>query len=164
MNDYVLIGKIVNTHGLKGEIKIISDFELKLKVFKPNTTIYIGTDKEENKIVSYRPHKMFDMIFLAGKNDIDAVLGYKGKYLYIKRSELNLNDNDYLLQELIGFEVIDEKDLLGKVVDIVYNKKQVLLKVKEQKEFYIPFVSEYILKVDTLSKKVYTKSAKDLMI
>lgn len=164
MNDYILIGKIVNTHGIKGEIKIISDFELKEKVFKPNTLIYIGKEKEAIKIVSHRPHKMFDMLILENRNDINAVLGYKGKYLYIKREELELKDNDYLLQELIGFEVIDEKDLLGKVVDIVYNKKQVLLKVKEQEEFYIPFVNEYILKVDTLSKKIYTKNAKDLMV
>ncbi len=164
MNDYILIGKIVNTHGIKGEIKIISDFELKDKVFKSQKAIYIGKEKEMVNIVSYRPHKMFDMLVLENKNGINDVLGYKGKYIYIKREELELKDNDYLLQELISFEVIDEKDLLGKVVDIVYNKKQVLLKVKELKEFYIPFVDEYILKVDALSKKIYTKNAKDLMV
>ena len=80
MNDYILIGKIVNTHGIKGEIRIISDFELKEKVFKPNTTIYIGQEKEEAKIVSYRQHKMFDMVLLENKNDIDEVLKYKEKY------------------------------------------------------------------------------------
>lgn len=164
MNDYILIGKIVNTHGIKGEIKIISDFELKAKVFKPNTTIYIGKEKEKVKITSYRSHQIFDMVLLENKNDINAVLSYKGKYLYIKRSELNLKDSDYLLQELIGFEVMAEKDLLGKVTDIVYNKKQVLLKVKALKEFYIPFVPEYIIKVDTLSKKIYTENAKDLIV
>ena len=164
MNDYVLIGKIVNTHGIKGEIRIISDFELKEKVFKPNTTIYIGKEKEEAKIVSYRQHKMFDMVFLDNKNDIDEVLKYKEKYVYIKRKSLDLEDNEYLLEEIVGFEVIEDKDLLGKIAEIVYNNKQVLLKVTGEKEFFIPFVKEYIIKVDNITKKVYTKSAKDLML
>lgn len=164
MNDYVLIGKIVNTHGIKGEIRIISDFELKEKVFKPNTTIYIGKEKAEAKIVSYRQHKMFDMVFLDNKNDIDEVLKYKEKYVYIKRKSLDLEDNEYLLEEIVGFEVIEDKDLLGKIAEIVYNNKQVLLKVSGEKEFFIPFVKEYIIKVDNITKKVYTKSAKDLML
>jgi 16S rRNA processing protein RimM len=164
MNDDVLIGKIVNTHGLKGEIKIISDFELKAKVFKPNTLIYIGKEKEEVKIVSYRPHKMFDMVILENKNDIDDVLKYKGKYVYIKRKDLELKDSDYLLQEIIGFEIVEDKKTLGKIIDIVYNSKQVLLKANGEKEFYIPFLDEYIIKVDNISKKVYTKNAKDLML
>ena len=164
MNDYILIGKIVNTHGIKGEIRIISDFELKEKVFKPNTIIYIGKEKEEAKIVSYRQHKMFDMVLLDNKNDIDEVLKYKEKYVYIKRKSLNLEDNEYLLAEIVGFEVVEDKDLLGKITEIVYNNKQVLLKVSGEKEFFIPFVKEYIIKVDNITKKVYTKSAKDLML
>ena len=39
MNDFILIGKIVNTHGIKGEVKILSDFEYKERVFKPNIEI-----------------------------------------------------------------------------------------------------------------------------
>ena len=42
--NYIYIGKIVNTHGLKGEIRILSDFEFKDKVFVPNMKIYIGCD------------------------------------------------------------------------------------------------------------------------
>ena len=58
---YVYIGKIVNTHGIKGELRILSDFKYKDKVFKSNMLIYIGKDKIEEKIVSYRKHKNFDM-------------------------------------------------------------------------------------------------------
>ena len=42
MNDYVCIGKIVNTHGIKGELRILSDFELKNKVFKKGVNRYVG--------------------------------------------------------------------------------------------------------------------------
>lgn len=164
MNDYILIGKIVNTHGLKGEIRIISDFELKTKALSPGVTIYIGNEKETVKVTGYRHHRMFDMIFLENKNSIDDVLKYKGKYVYFPRKDLDLKDSDYLLQEIIGFEIIEDNKTLGKIIDIVYNSKQVLLKVKNEKEFYIPFLDEYIVKVDNITKKVNTKNAKDLIL
>ena len=55
---YVLIGKIVNTHGLKGEVRILSEFRYKDRVFVPGMKIYIGKDKQEEEIVSYRHHKI----------------------------------------------------------------------------------------------------------
>ena len=62
MNDYVCIGKIVNTHGIKGELRILSDFELKNKVFKKGVNLYVGPEKQEFTITEYRHHKMFDMV------------------------------------------------------------------------------------------------------
>ena len=56
----VYIGKIVNTHGIKGELRILSDFEFKDKAFKVNSEIYI--DNEKHIIKSYRRHKNYDMI------------------------------------------------------------------------------------------------------
>ena len=64
MNDYVCIGKIVNTHGIKGELRILSDFELKNKVFKKGVNLYVGPEKQEFTITGYRHHKMFDMVTL----------------------------------------------------------------------------------------------------
>ena len=56
---YVLIGKLVNTHGLKGEVRILSQFKYKNKVFIPGMKIYIGKDKVCEEITSYRHHKIF---------------------------------------------------------------------------------------------------------
>ena len=81
---YVLVGKIVNTHGLKGEVRILSDFKYKDKVFIPDMNIYIGKDKICEKINTYRHHKIFDMITMNGYNDIDQVLKYKGDYVFVK--------------------------------------------------------------------------------
>ena len=67
--DKVYIGKIVNTHGIKGEIRIISDFLYKEKAFKVGTDIYI--DEQKYLIHSYRRHKNFDMITLDGFDDIN---------------------------------------------------------------------------------------------
>ena len=48
--NYVYLGRIVNTHGIKGEVRIISDFEYKDRVFNIGSIIYYGSDKEELKI------------------------------------------------------------------------------------------------------------------
>ena len=161
--DYVLIGKIVNTHGIKGELRLLSDFDKKDIVFKSNFNIYIGPGYIKETISSYRHHKMFDMITLQGYNNINEVLKYKYMDVYVKRSDLNLNENDYLLDDLIGMSVIDDNEVIGKVID--YNQgANVLLKVSGTKEFYIPLVDNYVINVDTKNKEIHTKNGKDLIL
>ena len=161
--DYILIGKIVNTHGIKGELRLLSDFDKKEIVFKPNFNIYIGPTYIKETINSYRHHKMFDMITLIGYNNINEVLKYKYMDVYVKRSDLNLNDNDYLLDDLIGMKIIDNNEVLGKVIDY-QNTNTVLLKVSGVKEFYIPLVDEYVINVDTKNKIINVKNGKDLIL
>ena len=164
MEEFVYIGKIVNTHGIKGEFRILSDFELKDKVFIPNNKIYIGKDKKEYQILSYRHHKQFEMITVNDVNDINDALRLKGLNVYFKRSDLGLNNNDYLLEDLLSCEVIEDDKHLGKISDIIYNNTNILLKVIGDKDFYIPYKGNFISKVDKDNKIVYTNNAKDLMI
>ena len=72
--EYIYVGKIVNTHGIKGEIRILSDFKYKNEIFKENFKLYIGTQKQEMIIKSYRKHKMYDMVLFYDINDINEVL------------------------------------------------------------------------------------------
>ena len=55
--EYLYLGKIVNTHGIKGEIRILSDFKYKSDVFKIGNNLYIGKNKIQEVINSYRVHK-----------------------------------------------------------------------------------------------------------
>ena len=71
MQDFVYIGKIVNTHGIKGELRLLSKFSYKERVFVKGMTIYIGRNKEKEEIVSYRHHKCFEMITLKGYSNIN---------------------------------------------------------------------------------------------
>ena len=84
----VYIGKIVNTHGIKGELRILSDFEFKDKAFKVNTEIYI--DNEKHIIKSYRKHKNYDMITIDNYNNINDVLYLLKKKVYKMKNELDL--------------------------------------------------------------------------
>lgn len=161
MNEYVLIGKIVNTHGIKGEVKILSDFEMKNRIFKPNFKIYLGNDYEEMVITSYRHHKMFDMVTLEGITNINEVLRYKGIKVYVKRKDLNLQADEYLYSDLINKNIVEDKIILGKVKEIVYNNGNILLKCLGSKVFYIPLKSDYIIKV---GKDIETQRVRELML
>lgn len=162
--DYVFIGKIVNTHGIKGEVRILSDFEKKERVFKPNTIIYIGKEKNREEIVEYRHHKQFEMITLKNYSNINEVLKYVGKDVFVKREDLSLKSDEYLLDDLINMEIVENKKVLGKIKNIVYNKANILLYVEGEKSFYIPFVSEYIIKVDLKKKEVEVKGGSNLIL
>ena len=78
-DDFIFIGNIVNTHGIKGELRIISDFKYKDRVFLNNRRIYIGEEHIEEVINTYRRHKIFDMVTLKGYDNINQVLKYLKK-------------------------------------------------------------------------------------
>ena len=152
MEDYIYVGKIVNTHGLKGEIRILSDFEYKDKVFIPGMTIYIGRKKEQEKIVTYRHHKNFEMITMDGYNDIDQVLRYKGLYVYVKREDLSLEKDEYLDSDYIDLDVIIDNNNIDKVIDIRDSGNNKFLVIKTEKEVFVPLQKEFIKEVN-LDKK-----------
>lgn len=158
--DYIYIGKIVNTHGIKGEIRILSDFQYKSLVFKKDFEIYIGSEKTKEIIHSYRPHKMFDMITLKGIDNINDVLKYKGLNVYIDKSSLTgvLFDEDY-----IGLDAYTDH-LIGKVVDIRKGKAYDILVIqKDQKQYLVPNIDEFIETVDTLNNKIVIHDIKGLI-
>ena len=92
---FINIGKIVNTHGIKGELRILSHFKYKNKIFSPGFKLYIGKDKYEEIINSYRVHKQFDMVTFKGYNDINEVLKYKGLYVFINSDDFKLHIEAY---------------------------------------------------------------------
>ena len=76
--NWIYIGEIVNTHGLKGEVRLLSDFEYKKEAFLLGNKVYIGKNKEEVTIKTYRVHKEYDMFTFENLNTIDDVIIYKG--------------------------------------------------------------------------------------
>ena len=159
--DYVYIGDIVNTHGIKGELRIISDFKYKTQVFTPHFNIYIGKNKKEFTIDSYRVHKNFDMVCLNGLNDINDALMYKGESVYVKRSDLNIDT--YLDEELIGMSVLDENKILGHVKELLKSKADNLLVVTNgKKDYLVPNIKEFILNVDLDKKQITINNIKGL--
>ena len=128
------IGDLVNTHGIKGEVRIISSFKYKELVFKPRNIIYINDEKLEIK--TYRKHKNYDMVTFEGYNDINEVLKFKGHKVYINK------------EELYGKKVYNKGKYIGELKEIINNGGGELLVVKGQKEYLIPYVDEFVKSVD----------------
>ena len=157
----IKIGKIVNTHGIKGELRLLSKFPYKEKVFIKNMNIYINKENKET-INTYRKHKNFDMITLIGYNNINEVLKYKGKNVYVSYDDIKLDKDKYLDEEIIGLNVIYEKENKGIITDIERYDKVSLLVIKGVKEYLIPYNNDMIEKIDIENKKMYIKDIKGL--
>ncbi|MCI8393955.1 MAG: 16S rRNA processing protein RimM [Bacilli bacterium] len=161
----VYVGKIVNTHGIKGELRLLSDFDYKERIFVSGSKIFIGTEYQKEIIKSYRRHKKFDMIELEGYQNINEVLAYVGKKVYCNREDLYLNQKEYLLEDLLHCHIIENRINYGEVTEIVYNNNNILLKVKYQnKFFYIPKQEYFIEKININEKKIYVNHVKGLIL
>lgn len=142
--EYLCIGKIVNTHGIKGELRILSDFQYKDKVFVKKFPIYIGKSKVKEIIASYRYHKIFDMIMMEGYTNINEVLKYKGKFVYIKKEDLHLKKDEYLDEDLIHLKVIVNHQVVGYVVRIEKGVQNQIIVNKDGINYRIPYVHDII--------------------
>ena len=152
MNE-IYLGEIVNTHGIKGELRIISNFKYKKEVFKKGFHLYVGKSREDLIINSYRVHKNYDMVTFEGLNDINEVLIYKGEPVYINREDINVDG--YLLEDLIGMEVYSKNKKIGKVIEIINNRAhEILVVFDNNKKHLIPFVDEFVECVDIDNKKI----------
>ena len=112
------IGKIVNTHGIKGELRIKDNLTTKQKaeIFKMGSNLII--DEKLYKITSYRVHKDYDMVTFESLNNINEVLFLKGKSVYKTKEEINLNNEDILDSELLTYKVKTTDNLEGNILDI----------------------------------------------
>ena len=152
---YIYVGKIVNTHGIKGELRIISDFEHKDYIFKNGITLYIGDEKEKVKITGYRQHKNYDMVTLEGYNDINQVLRFKTKKVYVIREEINELNNIIIKDDIIGLDLYLNEKRIGIVTDI-YNSgsNNSVIEIKDgEKKYLVPYNKDLISNID-LSKKI----------
>ena len=140
------IGKYVNTHGIKGEIRILSDFSRKDLVFVPKFKIYI--DGNKYIIKSYRRHKNYDMVTLDGINSINDIEHLKGSDVYIDRDDIN----DFIDEDLYEYKVVyKNKEYIIK--DILISKSNKILVLEDNK--MIPYVKDFIIKLDTDNKLLY---------
>lgn len=149
---YIFIGRIVNTHALKGEVRIVSDFEFKDRIFKENTLLYIGENKDKEIIETYRKHKQFDMVKFKGIDYINDVLKYKGSKVYIDESILNLKDDEILISELINMDVYNDNKYVGRITEYRNDNGNNMLRVNNK---LIPYNKDFITKIDKENKSIY---------
>ena len=159
--NYIYIGDVVNTHGLKGEIRIVSNFKFKDSVFKSGMKFYLGKDKIEEVVATYRMHKNFDMVTFQNRNHIDDVIIYKNEAVYVNRDGLVYDG--YLDEDLIGLEVYCNQKHIGHVDSILKTNAHDILVVKNGSKHMIPNVEEFIQNVDLDNKRLEVNYMKGLL-
>ena len=160
--NYIFIGEIVNTHGLKGELRIISDFNFKKDVFKKGQVLYVGKRKEKMVINTYRYHKIYDMVTLDGINDINDAIVFKGDKVYVDRDSLNVDG--FLNEDIIGVSVYNEDSLIGSVESIMKSPRyDILVVTDKEKRNLIPFIDEFVVKVDLPNNRIDIKAIEGLL-
>ena len=143
---YIEAGRIVNPHGVAGEVKIEVwlDSPQFLKSFK---RCFI--DRREVKLLSARVHKGFLIVKLEGVDDVNAAMALKGRTVFIDRADARLPKGAFFLQDIIGASVVDESgSQIGKLVDVMETPASNVYVVKGEREHLIPAVPEFILSTD----------------
>ena len=149
----ICIGKIVSTHGIKGELKILSNFEYKDKVFLVGKKLII--DDKEYKIRTYRKHKNFDMVTLNDYNNINDVLHLLQKKVYFLKEDLVLDNDEVLDEELLTYQVISLDGKIGKVEEIFFaSPTNKILRIFLDREILVPFHSPMLVKIDKKNKQI----------
>ena len=147
------IGRVVSTHGIKGEIRILSNFPFKDRVFVVGNSLII--DNKEYIIKSYRVHKKFDMVTLNDYKDINEVLFLMKKSVYFDKDKLVLDDNEVLDEELINYQVLTSDGKKGIIKEIFFaSPTNKIIRVYFDKEVLIPVNSPMIKKIDKSKKEV----------
>jgi 16S rRNA processing protein RimM len=149
--DYLHIGKFVSTHGLKGEIKILSGLNDIDKIIKVDSIIYIGKDKLPFTIKTHRKHKQYNMVTLNNLFTIEDVLPFKGLDIYINKEDINTD----LFEDLIGYDVYNNDLYIGKVIELLKGVKYNLLAIGDNR-ILIPYIDNFIILVDKENKVIKT--------
>lgn len=169
MENFLEIGQIVNSYGLKGQMKIVP-FTDDITRYSKLKTIYIEINKQlkEFKIEEVKYHKNNVLIKLEGINDINDTEQYKNCYVKIDRKDaVKLPKDSYFIIDLLGLEVFTEEDniLLGKIVDVFPTGSNDVYVVKDElgKQVLLPAIGEVIKNVDIPNKKMIVKLIKGLV-
>ena len=143
---YIEAGRIVNTHGVAGEVKIEVWLDSP-QFMKKCGRLFV--DGAPLKITSAREHKGFLLARLEGVEDVSAAMRLKGKTAYIDRGDAKLPRGAYFLQDIIGASVVDEQgSAVGTLEEIMETPASRVYVVRGAQEHMIPAVPEFILNTD----------------
>ena len=163
MQDKFEVGKIVNTFGIKGEVKVnlytedISNFKTKSKVY---------VNDREMQVENSRLQKNMLILKLKGIDNMNDAENLRGSIIKVDRSKKGLPVGTYYIADLVGLDVYtDEGNLLGKIVDIYNTGANDIYTVKtlEGKEVLLPAIKDVIKQVDLQNEKVIVHILKGLL-
>lgn len=159
MNIMFSIGRIVNTHGVKGELKVMPTTDDPKRFEKLKSVFVERKTMESYEIQSVRYHKDFVLLKLKGIEDMNAAELLKGSVLKIDRKDsLPLKKDEYYISDLFGLKVFTEEErYLGELIDIIEtgsNDVYVVKKEDREKDLLLPAIKQVIKNVDIEEQKM----------
>ena len=161
---YLEVGKIVGTHGVRGEMRVecwanYPDF---LRKFKK-----LWLDEGKTALsVTCRPHKNIALLTVKGISTIEEADKFRGKILYIDRADVKLDEGEHFVQDIIGLEVTDADSgaVYGTVKDVLKTGSNDVYEMKaaDGKLYYIPVIPDILDRFDFDENKVYIHPMKGL--
>lgn len=156
--DYIQIGKIINTHGIKGEV-IVASFTNDVNRFNDLDTIYLGDNKTKLQVEQARSHKNMVLLKFKNFNNINEVLMHIGKFIYVDEVDKRvLPENHFFIFDIIGSVVSDiNGEEIGIITDVnqsASNDVYIIRNEKKDKEYLIPAVKEFFVEIDIKNKKI----------
>lgn len=156
MEKWFNVGKIVNTHGVKGEVKVVSSTDFPEERYQQGNTLHLFTPKTKEPISliieSHRKHKNFDLLTFEGYHDINQVEVFKEGILKVQEDQLqDLDEGEYYYHEIIGCKVVTvQGDELGTVKEILSPGANDVWVVKGEKgkEHLIPYIEDVVKEID----------------
>lgn len=151
IKDYLELGQIVSTHGIKGEMRFNPWCDTPDFVKKFKTLYFDNKGEKEIKVISARPHGNVVIIMLDGIDDIDKARALKNKVLYMKRSDALLPKGTWFIQELIDCTVFDDNtgNVLGTISDVSETGANDVWHIITPKgEVLIPAIKQVVVSVD----------------
>ena len=154
--EYITIGKILNTHGIKGELKVDVFTDFVEERFLKDSKIYIGEEHIEAIVKSYRIHNGFMLLLLKDLEDINLVLKYKNEIIYKSSDDIKPASDGYFFRDLKDLDVYVEDKLVGKSMYCEQGTSSDYLRVKslEGKEVLVPILDVFIKNVNLKNKRI----------
>ena len=161
---YYLVGKIVNTQALRGEVRVMATTDFPEERFKIGATLAIfNGDKlvEMVEVDGHRLHKNFNLLHFKGKDNINDVEKFKGFDLKVAGTEREadeLDENEFYYDDIIGLEVYTTDEIyLGKVREITSlpsNDVWAIQRPNKGKDILIPYIEDIVLEIDLDNNQV----------
>lgn len=144
------VGKIVNTFGLKGELKVLFNQDVKLNIF------YISGYNEEFECEKQVVTKKFVKIKIHGFDDINQVVPFVGRNIELSQEESEkLEDDEYLVSDLIGSKIFYKQNEIGVVTNVEnFGASDILVFESDGKEMRVPLVADFFELVDLKNKTI----------
>lgn len=162
MDKWFNVGKIVNTHGIKGEARVISKTDFAEERYAPGNQIYLFMPESKEPIQltiqSHRVHKNFDLLTFKGYENMSDVEKMKGGILKIREDQLTeLDQDEFYFHEIIGCLVFTTAgEEVGKVREILTPGANDVWVVKGKggKDILIPYIEQVVKKVDVKEQMI----------